>query len=276
MDYLMNSSRRLVRVLKGGLIIVFDKYRIVAVQLSQVPGRRPFYDIPYARPPINELRFKPPKYVPFFENGIYDYSRPCCKTCAVTIVNNEDCLYLSIYSPNIANKTKQYPVLVWANEYSNLHGPDFFIDENLIVVTVSFRLSIFGFLNTEHDYAEGNMGAKDILMALKWLRENIMIFNGDPNRVTIIGSGLASTPVASMLVSIAADDLFKRAIILDGSALSPADYRHNNLEVAHKLYRRLNRNFDIFNIKKLYKIIDDTSSAELVLASSNLYDSTEV
>ncbi|XP_046970374.1 juvenile hormone esterase-like [Vanessa cardui] len=216
----------------------------------------------------------PPKYIPFFENGIYDYSRPCCKTCAV--ISNEDCLYLSVYTPNIDNKTKQHPVLVWANEYANLHGPDFFIDENLIVVTVSFRFSIFGFLNTEDDYAEGNMGAKDILMALKWLRENITIFNGDPNRVTIIGSGLASTPVASMLVSIAADDLFKRAIILDGSALSPADYRRNNLDVAHKLYRRLSRNFDVFNIKKLHKILNDTPSAGLLLASSNLYDSTEV
>ncbi|XP_050352554.1 esterase E4-like [Nymphalis io] len=120
------------------------------------------------------------------------------------------------------------------------------------------------------------MGAKDILMALKWLRDNIIIFNGDPNRVTIIGSGLASTPVASMLVSKAADGLFTRAIILDGSALSPADYRGNNLEVPRKLFRRFTGSFDGFSLQKLHKILDNTSSAELLGASSGLYDSTEV
>ncbi|CAH2089355.1 unnamed protein product [Euphydryas editha] len=233
-----------------------------------------YFDIPYAKPPINELRFKPPKYIPLHTNSVYDFSIPFWKTCAV--VNNEDCLYLSIFTPIAANKTKNYPIVVWTNEYADRHGPDFFIDENVIVVTVSYRLSIFGFLNTNDDYAEGNMGAKDILMALKWLRDNISLFNGDPNRITVIGSGSASTPVASMLLTTAADDLFARVIILDGSALLPADYSQNSFEISRKLYWRIKRRFDKFNLKELYKILDNTSYEELLLASSNLYDSTEV
>lgn len=220
------------------------------------------------------LRFQPPKYIPLNTTGVHDYSRSFWKTCAK--VNNEDCLYLSIFKPTNANKTKHYPIVVWTNEHAEQHGPDFFIDENVIVVTVSFRLSIVGFLNTNDDYAEGNMGAKDILMALKWLRENISFFNGDPNRITIIGSGSASNSVASMLISPAAKDLFARVIVLDGSALMPADYSQNNFEISRKLFWRLKNRFDKFNLKELYKMLGNTSYEELLLSSRNLYDSTEV
>ncbi|CAG9564146.1 unnamed protein product [Danaus chrysippus] len=141
---------------------------------------------------------------------------------------------------------------------------------------VNFRSSIFGFLNTEDDFAEGNMGAKDILLALKWLLDNIRIFNGDPGRITIMGSGEATTSVASMLLTRAAGTLFQRAIIMDGSALSPADYRPYNFEVANKLFWKFNGSWDQFNRRELYNILKNTSAVKLKLASRDLYDSTEV
>nr|XP_034835549.1 carboxylesterase 1E-like [Maniola hyperantus] len=211
-----------------------NEEKILGRKLKTIFENKPyvaFYKIPYAEPPINALRFKPPKDIFQLRKPINEFN---------STLNNEDCLYLSIYTPLTKNKTEKFPVLVWTHEYSNCHGPDFFIEEEVIVVTVSFRSAIFGFLNTEDDYAKGNMGAKDILMAVKWVRDNISLFNGDSNRVTIVSSGIASTVVASMLLSPNAEDLFTRAIILDGSALSPADYRpnHNN-EVVKKIYWKL-------------------------------------
>lgn len=120
------------------------------------------------------------------------------------------------------------------------------------MVTVSFRSGVFGFLNTEDDYAKGNMGAKDVLMALKWVRAHINLFNGDLNRVTALGSGISSTVVASMLLSPAAEDLFTRVVIFDGSALSPADYRPSNVAVK-KLYRKLKGNVGNFHHKEHVK-----------------------
>lgn len=140
---------------------------------------------------------------------------------------------------------------------------------------MSFRSSIFGFLNTEDEFAEGNMGAKDIVTALKWLRDNISLFNGDPNRVTIIASGFAATVVASMLLSVSADGLFRRAVIIDGSALSPADYRPYNFEVSNKLYWKLKGRYGKFNRTQLYDLLL-SSSTESLIGCTTLYDSTEV
>ncbi|CAH2241962.1 jg9080 [Pararge aegeria aegeria] len=207
-----------------------------------------------------------------FARLISDFSTPYSNLT----LNDEDRLYLSIFTPQTKNKTENFPVLVWIHEYSNYHGPDFFIEEEVIIAKVSFRTDILGFLNTEDEYAKGNMGAKDILMALKWVRENISYFNGDPNRVMIMGSGIASTAVASMLLSPAAEDLFKRAVIFDGSALSPADFRDSKNKVVKKIYWKLKGRKDKFNKKQLYHILANASYHELVSASHNLYDSSEV
>lgn len=167
-------------------------------------------------------------------------------------------------------------VMVWLHEYSNDHGPDFLIDENVIVVTVSYRNSIPGFLNTEDDFARGNMGAKDILLALKWIRENIIYFSGDPNRVTVIGSGIAANVVASFLISPLAEDLFTGAIVQSGSALAPTDYRSYNFEILNKLYWNFYGAFEKFNRSRLYERLQNATDLELASVSKELFDSTEV
>lgn len=169
-----------------------------------------------------------------------------------------------------------FPVIVWLHEFAIDHGPDFLIDENIIVVTVIYRTKILGFLNTEDKFARGNMGAKDILLALKWVRENIVHFNGDPNRVTVIGSGIAANLVASFLISPLAEDLFARAVVQSGSALSPADYRSCNFEIINKLFFKFCGVFAKFNRTSLYERLLNVTSRELASVSRNLFDSTEI
>ena len=120
------------------------------------------------------------------------------------------------------------------------------------------------------------MGAKDILTALKWIRENISYFNGDLNKVTVFGSGSTAPIVASLLLSAAGEELFNRVIIQDGSALSPADYRNYNFEIANKLYWNLNGPFEKFNRTRLYELLSESTVRKLLVASHDLYDSTEV
>lgn len=204
---------------------------------------------------------------------VYNYSIPYNENCASGF--SEDCLYLSVYKP-IINHISYYPVIVWIHNKAHKHGPDFLIDEDVVVVTLSFRTSIFGFLNTGDNFAEGNMGAKDIVIALRWIRDHICYFNGDLNKVTVFGSGSSATIVASLLLSANGEDLFNRVIIQDGSALSPADYRSYNFEIANKLYWNLNGPFEKFNRTKLYELLSECTLRKLLLASQDLYDSTEI
>ncbi|XP_028025280.1 esterase E4-like [Bombyx mandarina] len=169
-----------------------------------------------------------------------------------------------------------FPVVIWIHERSYCHGPDFFIDEDIIVVTVSFRTGIFGYLNTGDGFALGNMGAKDMLTAIKWVKSNIRHFKGDIDKITVIGSGEAAASVATFPLTSAARNLFSRIIVESGSALSPENYRNYNFEISNKLYWNLNGPFKKLNRTNLYQILANSTTNELLLASGALFDSTEV
>ncbi|CAK1550765.1 unnamed protein product [Leptosia nina] len=230
-----------------------------------------FYNIPYAEPPLKELRFKPPILLVDWlsQKTPYVYYN---KETRRSPYFEEDCLYLSIFTPLTSNRK---PVLIWLHDYSFWHGPDFFIDEEIVVVTVSFRKGIFGFLNTKDDIAEGNMGAKDIITAIKWLKVNIRFFNGDPERITVAGAGEAGTPVASMLLAPVATNLVSGVILLSGNALSPADYNDKNDLILNKLYNKLG-GFKKFNGKDLCELLINVTVDKLLSASRGLFDSSEV
>ncbi|KPJ04017.1 Esterase FE4 [Papilio xuthus] len=173
-------------------------------------------------------------------------------------------------------KNKSFSIAVWVYEDSYAHGPDFLIEEDILVVIVNFRTSILGFLNTDDEFSKGNMGAKDVVVCLKWIRSNIYLFNGDLNKVTVIGSGDGAYVVSFLLVSSAAEDLFKRVIIHGGSALSPVDYGNHNLKVINKLHQRLYGNSNKINKEKLYGFLS-TAPVEILMAiSHDLFDSTEI
>ncbi|KAM3960294.1 juvenile hormone esterase [Aphomia sociella] len=256
------------------VLIKVNNSTLIGKHLYTILQSKPYvalFDIPYAVPPLRELRFKPPKEVhPWMNNKKYYYNETGISKLY------EDCLYLSIYLPYTNKSDLSLPVIVWLHEQSEFHGPDFLIDEDVIVVTVSYRTSIFGFLNTEDDFAGGNMGAKDIMCALRWLKNNIIYFNGDSSKITVIGSGKAAVLAASLLLTNAAENLFTRVIIQSGSALSPADYKNCNFDIMNKLYWNLNGPFIRLNRTRLYDILISASVSDLLSASQDLYDGTEV
>ncbi|XP_046752297.1 juvenile hormone esterase-like [Diprion similis] len=196
-----------------------------------------FLGIPYAQPPIENLRFANPVPADGWNgtrNASVD-SNPCPQILADEIVGNEDCLYLNVYTPQLSENATSglLPVMVFihgggylsGSDDSSQTGPEYLLDKDVILVTLNYRLGIFAYLSTGDKVASGNWAVKDQVLALKWVQSNIKYFCGDPDQVTLFGqsAGAASVHLLTMLnVTIG---LFHRYITESGSALAAWAYR---------------------------------------------------
>ncbi|XP_077984264.1 acetylcholinesterase-like [Glandiceps talaboti] len=184
--------------------------------------------IPYAEPPIGDLRFRPPvPRSPWSDEYDASYFRSTCIQPEMPLFasdepTDEDCLYLNVYVPQ-PTPTKA-AVMVW------IHGGGFVIGSgssyessplaalnDVIVVTINYRLGVFGFMSTGDSLATGNYGLLDQVLALKWVNENIAAFGGDTDRITIFGESAGSMSVQFHIVSPLSSGLFHRAIMQSGS-----------------------------------------------------------
>lgn len=138
---------------------------------------------------------------------------------------SEDCLYLNVYTPSILPLIL-LPVMIFIHGGSfksgsgneEIYGPDFLVKNEVILVTINYRLGVFGFLSLQSKNIPGNAGMKDQVAALKWVKSNIENFGGDPNNITIFGESAGAASVSFHLISPLTKGLFKRAIIQSGSA----------------------------------------------------------
>jgi len=213
------------------------------VQGELASGTRRFLGIPFAAPPVGDLRWRPPAPVVPWQ-GVLDanaYASPCPQGTSIngTPSNNEDCLYLNVWSPDPA-PTGRRPVMVWFHGGGNQSGSaaDFvplgvggrFYDgsvlaetRDVVVVTSNYRLGVLGFFAHPALAAEdpaypysGNQGLLDQRAALEWVRANISAFGGDPDNVTIFGESAGSFDVCFQVVSPGSRGLFERAISESG------------------------------------------------------------
>ena len=193
--------------------------------------------VPFARPPLGGLRWAAPED-PDRWKGVRDATEPCSEcTQQLTsrtwirseeIVGSEDCLYVDIYRPDTDDKN--IPVYVWLHGGSNVFGGAKNYDgaalakrENIIVVVVQYRLGPFGWLshpafrdNEDELDASGNYGILDQIQALKWIKENIGAFGGDPQRVTLAGESAGALDTLTLLISPKASGLFRSAVVESG------------------------------------------------------------
>nr|XP_023018319.1 cholinesterase-like [Leptinotarsa decemlineata] len=175
-----------------------------------------FQQIPYAKPPVGELRFREP-LPPNNWNGILDatYNDKSCVQFFNNYVPNishfesEDCLYLNVYTPQYPSTNLSLPVMYFIHGGSFLigaanfeyTGPHYLLESGVIVVTVNYRLGAFGFLTTGDEIIPGNYGLKDQQMGLKWVQKNIKYFGGDPEKVTIFGQSAGASSVGFQMMS---------------------------------------------------------------------------
>ncbi|MGB4984925.1 MAG: carboxylesterase family protein [Erysipelotrichaceae bacterium] len=194
-----------------------------------------FKGIPYAKPPVKELRFAPPVAMDVWDGVKECYEYGNCSTQAPCILVNskpsEDCLYLNVWAPKL-DPNKKYPVYFWIHGGGYFNGcgsmeyydGSSFANKDVIVVTINYRLGALGFLALEtlmNKYGTtGNWGMLDQIAALKWVNENIAAFGGDSNNITIGGESAGSFSVSSLVMSPLAKGLFQKAIMQSGNILS--------------------------------------------------------
>ncbi|CAO2610080.1 Acylcarnitine hydrolase, partial [Lemmus lemmus] len=207
-------------------------------------GVHRFLGIPFAKPPVGPLRFAPPE-APEPWSGVRDEtSYPAICLQNVDMMNSEglkklkmnvpptsmseDCLYLNIYTPAHAHEGSNLPVMVWIHGGALIVGMASMYDgstlaatEDVVVVTIQYRLGVLGFFSTGDQHARGNWGYLDQVAALRWVQQNIAYFGGNPDQVTIFGESAGGTSVSSHVVSPMSKGLFHRAIMESGVAVLP-------------------------------------------------------
>ncbi len=208
-------------------------------------GIRVFKGIPYAAPPVGDFRWKAPqppakwdgvrKADKFSDSCMQALGRsrnPWTKEFMVQNEASEDCLCLNVWT-GAKNANEKRPVLVWIHGGAFYEGSGEIITydgeelakKGLIVVTINYRLGIFGFythpeLTKESpQHSSGNYGLLDIVASLQWINKNIAAFGGDPNRVTIAGQSAGAAAVHALTASPLAKGLFHRAIAESGSGV---------------------------------------------------------
>ncbi|XP_013394227.1 acetylcholinesterase-like [Lingula anatina] len=192
-----------------------------------------FLGIPFAKPPVGDLRFRLPEPAENWE-GVIDATAfgPACMQVASNPNGfpgpetvSEDCLTLNVFVPGSTNTSNNRAVMVWiyGGGY-NIGGTsvysfkEFAVTGDVIVVSMNYRLNVFGFLSTGDNSIPGNIGLWDQIEALKWIKKNIQYFGGDPGRVTIFGESAGGSCVTQLALTHASSGLFHRLISQSGAA----------------------------------------------------------
>ncbi len=202
-------------------------------------GIRVFKGVPFAEPPLGELRWKPPQPVkPWIGVRKADRFGPPPMQSALAKLAfgsspSEDSLYLNVWTP-AKDATERRPVMVWiyGGAFNGGGAGDALSDgsnlakKGVVLVTFNHRVGVFGFLahpelSRESGQGSGCYGIQDQVAALRWVRENIARFGGDPDRVTVFGQSSGGTSVSILAQSPLARGLFQRAICQSGGAMAP-------------------------------------------------------
>jgi len=224
--------------------------QVVATEQGKVRGKsinegkvKAFLGLPYAAPPVGDLRWRPPQ-PPAKWKGDRDATQFGAR-CAQGHVyddmefldpgESEDCLFLNVYAPAGAKAKGKLPVMFWIHgggyragaSSEPRHGGDFLPLKGVVLVTINYRLGVFGFLATndlgkEETGAAGNYGLLDMVAALRWVNANIAEFGGNPDNVTIFGESAGSFAVSTLMASRLTVGLFHKAIGESGAAFSGA------------------------------------------------------
>ncbi len=209
---------------------------------------RAWLGIPYAAPPVGALRWKAPQPAAAWK-GVREatqFGAHCAQNHVFDDMvfqdrgPSEDCLSLNVYAPATASEKSNLPVMFWIHgggfsgggSSEPRHNGDFLPLKGVVLVTINYRLGVFGFLATadlakEADGAAGNYGLMDMIAALKWVKSNIKDFGGDPNNVTIFGESAGSFAVSTLMASPMAQGLFHKGIGESGAAVGrgPLPYK---------------------------------------------------
>lgn len=248
---------RPIRTTKNGA--VFGKIENVHGTKVEV-----YWGIPYAQPPVGELRFKHPKPVANWTDvynatmrpnaciqGIDTMDHEGAKVWNANTKRSEDCLYLNVWVPKtVARSPTSKAVMIWifgGGFYSGSAALDIYdakyiaAENDVVVVSMQYRLGALGFLALHHPENPSNCGMFDQLMALNWVQENIQYFEGNPDSVTLFGESAGAVSVGMHLLSPLSTSKFDRVIMQSGApqaawaTLSDKEAKNRSLLLAEKM-----------------------------------------
>ncbi|XP_064481513.1 carboxylesterase 5A-like [Ornithodoros turicata] len=262
---------------------------VLAGKRLKVPGLgyvKQYLGVSYAQAPVGHLRFAPP--VPLEQEaadqfqdatkfGSSCYQPAHLKNFISDLLDtdaagemSEDCLNLNVYVPE--TKEEQLPVVVWIPgegfnyaEASQFDGSFLALQGNVIVVTVNYRVSAFGFLSTLTPHAPGNVGLLDQRMALRWVKQNIARFGGNPQKVTVMGRFSGSMSISIHLTTPLKEKLFERAVMQSGVAVGKYVFDTEPLNATNSLARELN--CERQSISDMISCLQEVSAADLLKAT---------
>src|SRR6185312_185457 len=210
-----------------------------SLQGTSEDGLRVYRGIPYAAPPLGDLRWRPPQPAPKWEGvrSADQFGRACIQTnqaIANLPAPSEDCLYLNVWTP-AKNAGEKLPVLFWIHgggfvagaPAEQLYHGEWLAKKGVVFVSVGYRLGVFGFLAHPELSAEsphhvsGNYGILDMIAGLRWVQKNISAFGGDAKKVTIQGESAGAAAVSILCASPLAKGLFRGAIAESGGTFGP-------------------------------------------------------
>jgi para-nitrobenzyl esterase len=258
---------------------------VIKTDLGKIQGKmsadgqaRDFLGIPFAAPPVGPLRWKPPQPAARW-HGVRPatgFGSRCMQQEHFDDMvfrdpgESEDCLTLNVWAPAAKSKGK-LPVMIWifgggfygGGTSEPRQDGEHLTRKGVLVVSMNYRLGVFGFFATQElaaedpHHAAGNYGLMDELAAIQWVRRNIAAFGGDPDNVTIFGESAGSFAVSAQMASPLAKGLFARAIGESGGAFASKELNFPSLE-----------KFEKQNQDYLHRVLSDSSLAALRATSS--------
>ncbi|XP_070593865.1 acetylcholinesterase-like isoform X3 [Erythrolamprus reginae] len=252
-------------VSENGTVVVTSSGSIKGMRVLTSSGAvNAYLGIPYAEPPVGSLRFQKPVPHQPWSNALEAtrFGKPChqwtsfhypySKIWVANEPHSEDCLFLNIWVPH-PQPSVPVPILVWihgggfivgAGSLDLYNGSTLAATENVIVVSMNYRVGIWGFLFFPPG-APGNMGLWDQYLALNWLKENAAVFGGDANKLTLIGHSAGAASVGFHLLSPISQSLFDRAVLQSGAPNAPWAFKP-----PEKLHERAANLIGLLNCRK--------------------------
>ncbi|CAL1527528.1 unnamed protein product [Lymnaea stagnalis] len=232
----------------GEVVSPVGKLRGLKVAAANGEPYWSFRGIPYAAPPVGDLRFAKPVPYPNPDQVIDGTQQGAAciqdpRFLSPNEIMSEDCLFLNIFAKEINQKSpvqKKVVIFIHGGGFffgsTFIYNPGSFVTEqDVVFVTIQYRFGLFGFLTTEDENAPGNYGLWDQALALKWVKNNIAAFGGDPSDITIAGESAGGSSVSFLTLSPVPKDLFTKAYSSSGVATSLFAVNNLNKEAARAI-----------------------------------------
>ncbi len=238
-----------------------------------------FLRIPFAKPPVGDLRFKDPLPNESWNDTLDGtrYGHACSQAEGlIPAVNiSENCLHLNVFTKNLPESDSDLkPVIVYIHGGGFVMGsaiissPRVMMDRNIVFVTINYRMGVFGFLATGSKEAPGNAGMKDQIRALEWIKRNIGAFGGDSDRITVWGMSGGAFSVTAMMASPLSRGLFHRAIGMSGAITSHRNLSNDIMDTVNILATRLDCEND--NPDDIVQCLRNRTEAEIISVQISL------